>query len=49
MPGLEDMTDAEVRARLGLPPVDRPATMEERIEAYAVRAFPEPHDTEEPS
>jgi len=44
--GLADMTDAEVRARLGLEPCDRPLTMEERIEAYAVRAFPEPFDPE---
>lgn len=40
------MTEDEVRARLGLPPVDRPMTMEERIEAHAVRAMPEPHNAE---
>ncbi|AXH47767.1 hypothetical protein SEA_KWKSAND96_69 [Mycobacterium phage Kwksand96] len=38
------MTDDELRARLGLTPVDRPQTMEERIEAHVVRAMPEPED-----
>ena len=34
-------TSAEVRARLGLPPIGRPETMEERIERNAVAAMPE--------
>ena len=34
-------TRAEVRARLGLQPVNRPETMEERIERNAVAAMPE--------
>ena len=41
MTGLEDVHDDEVRARLRLQPVGRPATMEERIEANMVRAMPE--------
>ncbi|AYD82059.1 hypothetical protein I5G60_gp65 [Mycobacterium phage Saguaro] len=40
------MTEAEVRARLGLPPIDRAPTIEERIEAHMVRAMPEPHNAE---
>jgi hypothetical protein len=40
------MTDDEVRARLGLGPLGRPMTMEERIEAHAVRAMPEPVNAE---
>jgi hypothetical protein len=39
---LDDMTDDEVRARLGLAPLGRPMTIEERIEAHTVRAMPEP-------
>lgn len=39
-----DMHDDEIRARLGLAPLGRPMTMEERIEANALRAFPEPFD-----
>lgn len=38
----EDMHDDEIRARLGLAPLGRPMTMEERIEAHTVRAMPEP-------
>ena len=41
MTGLEDVHDDEIRARLGMKPVDRPETMEERIEANMVRAMPE--------
>lgn len=41
-----DMHDDEIRARLGLPALGRPMTMEERIEYNALRAFPEPHDPE---
>ncbi|QGH75316.1 hypothetical protein I5G61_gp68 [Mycobacterium phage Quesadilla] len=41
---IEEMHDDEVRARLGLAPLGRPMTMEERIEANALRAFPEPFD-----
>lgn len=42
-------TSAEVRARLGLQPVNRPETMEERIERNFVTSMPEavnvnPHD-----
>ncbi|AXQ64022.1 hypothetical protein SEA_KLIMBON_68 [Mycobacterium phage KlimbOn] len=44
MTELNGMTDDELRARLGLTPVDRPQTMEERIEAHVVRAMPEPED-----
>jgi hypothetical protein len=40
------MTEAEVRARLGLPPVGRAPTMEERIEAHYVRSMPEPLNAE---
>jgi hypothetical protein len=43
---LGEMHDDEVRARLGLAPVNRPATMEERIEANMVRAMPEPHESD---
>jgi hypothetical protein len=43
---LEEMHDDEVRARLGLAPLGRPMTMEERIEFNALRAFPEPFDPE---
>ena len=39
MNGLEDVHDDEIRARLGMKPVDRPETMEERIEANMVRAI----------
>ncbi|AHJ88563.1 hypothetical protein Jolie1_063 [Mycobacterium phage Julie1] len=46
MPDLNDMHDDEVRARLGLPALGRPMTMEERIEYNALRAFPEPFDPE---
>ncbi|AYP70054.1 hypothetical protein I5G62_gp68 [Mycobacterium phage CRB2] len=45
--GIQEMHDDEVRARLGLAPVDRPATIEERIEANMVRAMPEPYDVED--
>lgn len=44
MSSYPDMHDDEVRARLGLKPVDREMTMEERIEANAVRAMPEPEE-----
>ena len=39
--GLENVHDDEIRHRLGMKPVDRPETMEERIEANMVRAMPE--------
>jgi len=42
------MTDDELRARLGLGPLGRPMTMEERIEAHTVRAMPEPEEFEPP-
>ena len=38
------MHDDEVRARLGLDPLGRAMTMEERIAALNLRAMPEPHD-----
>ena len=41
MSTLDGPTDAEVRARLGLQPVGRPETMEERIERNMVNAMPE--------
>lgn len=44
---IEEMHDDELRARLGLAPLGRPMTMEERIEAHAIRAMPEPFDPEE--
>lgn len=44
MSAIEEMHDDEVRARLGLAPLGRPMTMEERIEAHALRAMPEPFD-----
>ena len=37
-------TSAEVRARLGLQPVNRPETMEERIERSFVTSMPEAED-----
>lgn len=40
------MHDDEVRARLGLAPLGRPMTVEERIEANMLRAVPEPFDPE---
>ncbi|QPX62181.1 hypothetical protein PBI_INDLOVU_66 [Mycobacterium phage Indlovu] len=46
MSALDDMCDDEVRARLGLAPLGRPMTMEERIEAHMVCAMPEPYDPE---
>lgn len=46
MSALDDMHDDEIRARLGLAPLGRPMTMEERIEAYAVRSMPEPFDAD---
>lgn len=42
----EDMHDDEIRARLGLAPLGRPMTVEERIEANLVRAVPEPFDAD---
>ena len=42
-----DMHDDEVRARLGLEPLGRAMTMEERISALNLRAMPEPFDIEE--
>lgn len=42
--GMTDMHDDEVRARLGLAPLGRPMTMEERITMLNLRAMPEPHD-----
>ena len=44
MGSIDDMHDDEVRARLGMKPVGREQTLEERIEANAVRAMPEPED-----
>ena len=49
MSKLDDMTDEEIRARLGIPIAGRRPTMEERIAAHALRSFPEPHDPEEAS
>lgn len=46
MASLEDMHDDEVRARLGLAPLGRAMTMEERIEFNMLRAVPEPYDPE---
>lgn len=48
MAGLEELADDEIRARLGLAPVNRPATVAERIEAHYVRSMPEAFDPEEP-
>lgn len=42
-----EMHDDEVRARLGLEPLGRPMTMEERITMLNLRAMPEPHDEAE--
>ncbi len=39
-------TSAEVRARLGLQPVNRPETMEERIERNFVTSMPEAEDND---
>ena len=39
-------TSAEVRARLGLQPVNQPETMEERIERSFVTSMPEAEDND---
>jgi hypothetical protein len=39
-------TSAEVRARLGLQPVNRPETMEERIERNFVTSMPEAEEND---
>ena len=44
---LDEMHDDEVRAKLGLAPLGRPMTMEERITMLNLQAMPEPHDEAE--
>ena len=44
--GLEDMHDDEIRAKLGLAPLGRPMTVEERIVVLNLREMPEPHNAE---
>lgn len=39
-------TSAEVRARLGLQPINRPETMEERIERNFVTSMPEAEEND---
>ncbi len=46
MGALDDMHDDEIRAKLGLAPLGRPMTMEERIVVLNLREMPEPHDAE---
>ena len=43
---LDDMHDDEIRAKLGLAPLGRRMTVEERIVAMNLREMPEPHNTE---
>lgn len=44
MTALDDMHDDEIRARLGLAPLGRAMTVEERITILNLRAMPEPFD-----
>ncbi|UXE04439.1 hypothetical protein SEA_FUNSIZED_68 [Mycobacterium phage Funsized] len=46
MSAMDDMHDDEVRARLGLAPLGRPMTMEERITMLNLQSMPEPFDPE---
>lgn len=44
MSAMDEMHDDEVRAKLGLDPLVRRMTVEERIAVLNLRAMPEPHD-----
>ena len=44
---LDDMHDDEIRAKLGLAPLGRRMTVEERILVMNLREMPEPFETEE--
>jgi hypothetical protein len=44
---MDDMHDDEVRAKLGLAPLGRAMTVEERITMLNLQAMPEPHDDAE--
>lgn len=43
---MAEMHDDEIRAKLGLAPLGRPMTMEERIVVMNLREMPEPHNAE---
>lgn len=47
MSAMDEMHDDEVRAKLGLDPLVRRMTVEERIALLNLRAMPEPHDEAE--
>ena len=47
MSAMDEMHDDEVRAKLGLAPLGRPMTVEERITMLNLREMPEPHDEAE--